>query len=655
MSGREVAPYGAWRSPISAERVAEGGVRLSEPFVEGDTVTWREARPAEGGRAVVVRADPWTPPTDLTPASFNVRNKVHEYGGGHYAVRAATTFFANFADQRLYRQEPDADPVAITPAPAIRGGDRYADMSVSPDGRLVACVRERHEGEGLPANELVVLPADGSEAPRVVASGRDFYACPRFAPDATRLLWLEWDFPQMPWDGTELRVATFRADERLGEPRPVAGGPTESVFQPAWGPDGRIHFVSDRTGWWNLYREEADGSQANLTPAEAEFGVPSWEFRYSTYAVLADGRIVCAWRRDGVHHLGMLDPETLELIELDLPYSCFEPPYVDADGSRVALIASSPTDPPQVVTLDVATRAVDVLRVSEDVGIDPTYLSTPEPIRFPTEGGVAFAYHYPPTNPDFAGPEGARPPLIVRAHGGPTSETTPELDLETQYFTSRGFAVVDVNYGGSTGYGRRFRERLYGRWGVVDVVDCIGAADALVERGVADPDRLVITGGSAGGWTTLCALTFHDTFACGTSYYGVADLEPFATFTHKFELKYTDLLVGPWPEAADLWRARSPARHADLLARPVLLLQGLEDEVVPPSQAEIMVRALERKGIPHAYLAFEGEQHGFRKAETVVRCLQAELSFYGQILGFEPADDLPPLEIVNLPRQAPRA
>jgi dipeptidyl aminopeptidase/acylaminoacyl peptidase len=649
-----VAPYGSWRSPISAERVAVGALRLSQVSVRGDTVTWHEARPAEGGRAALVRADPWTSPVDLIPDGFNVRTKVHEYGGGDHTVHGGSVIFANFADQRLYRLDPGADPVAITPTPAIPGGDRFADMRVSPDGRLVVCVRERHTGEGLPDNELVMVPADGETAPWVVATGRDFYACPRFAPDGSRLVWLEWDFPRMPWDGTEMMVAELEPDGSLGPAHAVAGGANESVFQPAWGPDGRLHFVSDRTGWWNLYRAEEDGAQTNLTPMSAEFGVPLWELGYSTYAFLDDGRIVCSWRGEGVHHLGMLDPETSELLELDLPFTCFEP-SIDASGTRVAFVGSSPTEPAQVVTLDVATRAVDVLRVSEELGLDAAGLSVPEPIAFPTEGGTAYAYHYPPANPDFGGPAGSSPPLIVRSHGGPTGETTPGLDLEIQYFTSRGFAVVDVNYGGSTGYGRAFRERLYGRWGVVDVIDCINAARYLVDRGLADPDRLVVTGGSAGGWTTLCALTFHDAFACGTSYYGVADLEPFATFTHKFELRYTDTLVGPWPEAADLWRARSPARHADLLSRPVLLLQGLEDEVVPPSQAEIMVRALERKGIPHAYLAFEGEQHGFRGAETIVRCLQAELAFYGRILGFEPADELPPLEIRHLPDRQPRA
>ncbi|HEU4353977.1 MAG TPA: S9 family peptidase, partial [Actinomycetota bacterium] len=629
-------------------RIAEAGVRLAQPWVQGDVVSWLELRPNEGGRTVLCRADPWGSAEDVTPPGSDVRDKVHEYGGAPYALHEGTVVFANFADQRLYRLSSGSSPQPITPAPPEAGAYRYADMRVSPDGRLVVCVRERHAGEELAVNELVMLPLDGSTEPWAIASGRDFYAAPRFSPDGARLAWLEWDMPRMPWDGTELMLADV-ADGRLGPARLVAGGPAESVFQPEWSPDGVLHFVSDRTEWWNLYRQEADGSQRNLTPLEAEFGVPLWEFGYATYAFLSDGRIVCVYRRDGVHHLGMLDPATSELLDLDVPYTCFDPPFLHADGTRIGFIGSSPTEPPQVVTLDLATRAVDVLRVSEESGVDAAYLSVPEPIAFPTSDGLAYAYHYPPTNPDVAAPKGELPPLIVKSHGGPTGEAIPELDLEIQYFTSRGFAVVDVNYGGSTGYGRPYRERLYGRWGIVDVADCIGAARWLCEQGKADPDRLVVTGGSAGGYTTLCALTFHDVFACGTSYFGVADLEPFAASTHKFELKYMDLLVGPLPETAEIWRERSPVRHAERLSRPLLLLQGLEDEVVPPSQAEIMVEALEAKRIPYAYLAFDGEQHGFRKAETIVRAIEAELTFYGRILGFEPADDLPPLQIHHLP------
>ena len=648
MSEPTVAPFGTWSSPIDAAMVAGEAVFLSETVVRGDGVFWLEGRPAEAGRCVLMRADPWSPPQDVTPPGSSVRNRVHEYGGGSYAVHGTSTvFFVNDEDQRVYRQELDGDPVAVTPEPPAHRSHRYADLRVSPEGRFVACVRERHEADGI-VNEIVIFPSDGSAEPRVAAGGRDFAACPRFAPDGMRLAWIEWDMPNMPWDGTELKVAPFGEEGQLGEARVVAGGADESVVEPSWSPDGVLHFVSDRSEWWNLYREEPDGSHANLTPMAAEFAVPMWEFGYSTYAFLGDGRIACLYRLEGVHHLSMLDPQTSELIDLDLPHACFEPPYLSADGTRLAFVAGGPTTPPQVVSLDFVTRAVDVLRESEHLRVDEGYVSVPEPIAFPAEGGTAYAFYYPPRNPGFVAPEGERPPLLVHCHGGPTSEVTPEFDLSKQYFTSRGFALVDVNYGGSTGYGRPFRDRLKGRWGVVDVLDSIAAARYLVEQGMADPDRLIITGGSAGGWTTLCALTFHDTFATGASYYGVSDLEPFATSTHKFELKYTDTLVGPWPEAAELWRSRSPMRHADLMDRPVLILQGLEDEVVPPSQAEIVVEALEAKGTPYAYLAFEGEQHGFRKAETIARCLEAELAFYGLVLGFEPAGDLAPLDVRNL-------
>jgi dipeptidyl aminopeptidase/acylaminoacyl peptidase len=618
--------------------------------LDDDAAWWLELRPHEGGRTVLVRSDGFGEPIDVTPAGFDVRTLVHEYGGGAFAVSGGVAFFSNFEDQRLYRQELGGEPAAITPEPPAPRSLRYADMDVSADGRWIACVRERHGIERLALNEVVVLPADGSGEPRIVASGSDFFGFPRFSPDGRALAWVRWDMPRMPWDGTELLVAPVQ-DGELGDAEVVAGGAAESIFQPAWSPDGVLHFVSDRTGWWNLHRLEGNGAATNLTPSAAEFGVPAWEFAYSSYAFLDDGRVVCAYRRSGEHHLAMLDPTTSELIDVDVPYACFSPPYLAAAGSRIAFIGAGPRTSREIVLLDFTSRSVEVLRAGEKLGVDDALVSVAEPIEFPTEDGrTAYAYYYPPRNPGFAAPPGERPPLVVRAHGGPTSETTPDLKPYVQFFTTRGFAFVDVNYGGSTGYGREFRERLYGTWGVVDVRDCISAANHLAATGRADPDRMVVTGGSAGGYVVLASMAFHPrAFAAGASFFGVADLEPFAEDTHKFELKYIDNLVGPWPEAAELWRERSPVNRASAIERPLLLLQGLEDVVVPPSQAEIMVAALEANRVPYAYLAFEGEQHGFRRAENIVRSFQAELEFYGRILGFEPADALPPLDIRNLP------
>lgn len=642
-----VSPYGSWPSPITPSMVATAGIELHEPWAARDAAYWLEGRPAEHGRNVLVRAEPYGSPVDLTPEGFDVRTRVHEYGGGSYLVHDGTVFFSNFFDQRLYRQELGAFPVPITPEPPVQASVRYADGRVTSDGRRIVCVRERHGPDGV-VNELVSLPADGSAEPRVVASGADFFAAPRIAPDGGRLAWLRWDHPQMPWDGTELWVGTLDEEGLVGGAAMVAGGQRESIFQPDWSPDGVLHFVSDGTGWWNLYR--LDGDQGtNLTPRSAEFGVPMWELGYSTYAFLGDGRIACAYRTGGVHHLAVLDPATRELVDLDLPYTCYDPPAVRASGSRVLFVGGGPAIPDQIVSLDFVTREVDVLRVGREVAVDPAYLSAPEAIEFATEGGrTAFAYFYPPTNPDHTAPPGERPPLIVRSHGGPTGEATPLLSLARQFFTSRGFAYVDVNYGGSTGYGREFRERLNGEWGVVDVQDCVNAARYLVERGDADPDRLIIHGGSAGGYTTICALSWTDVFAAGASYFGIADLEPFATSTHKFELRYTDTLVGPWPEAREKWRERSPIHSFDRISCPVIILQGLEDEVVPPQQAELMVQALREKGLPYAYLAYEGEQHGFRMAETIQRSLEAELYFYSAVLGFELGDEIRPVEIANL-------
>ena len=652
MNERTVAPFGTWRSPIDATMLVEGGIRLGEVWIEDDAVYWLEGRPSEGGRSVLVRGGAGVTPSDLTPAGFNARTKVHEYGGGSFAVHRGVVWSSNFEDQRLYRQDPGGDPIAVTPETG--GRHRYADGRVTPDGSLLICVRERHENDGV-VNELVVLPTDGSADPRPIVDGRDFFSTPRISPDGTRLAWLAWDLPWLPWDGSELWVGDLDGSGAVPDPRLVAGRlAEESIFQPEWSADGVLHFVSDRTGWWNLYRE-IDGDVHALCPKEAEFGWPQWVFGLSSYAFLGDGRIACVWDHDGAQHVSVLDPRTGELLDLDLPHDAIAFPYVAAQGDRIAFIGANATTPPQVVLLDFLARSVEVLKESEEVSFDTASMSLPQAIEFPTESGLtAFAFFYPPSNAAFEGPDDERPPLIVMSHGGPTSAVCGELDMGTQYWTTRGFAVVDVNYGGSTGYGRGYRERLNGNWGVVDTMDCINAARFLAANGDVDGERLMIRGGSAGGYTTLCALTFHDDFTAGASYFGISDLEPFAKpgGTHKFESRYEHTLVGPYPEAAELYRARSPVHFVDMIGCPMILLQGAEDEVVPPAQSEVMVEALKAKGLPYSYLLFPGEQHGFRRAENIVRSLEAELSFYAQILGFEPGDPIEPVAIENLPPRA---
>lgn len=644
----EALPFGTWRSSISAEMVSAGAVSLMQPHLHGGVAYWLEGRPAEGGRSVLVRADAFSEPTDVTPPGFNVRTTVHEYGGGAYLLHDGTVYFSNFADQRMYRHDAGGDPVPITPDTG--GHDRYADGRVTPDGRSLVCVRERHPDPDDPAgvvNELVMLAPDGSSEPRTIRSGRDFYSTPRIAPDGSRLSWLEWDLPWMPWDGCELVVGELAGDGSLSGVRRVAGlVGEESIFQPTWSPDGELHFASDRTGWWNL-SVERDGDVQELHPADAEFGWPQWVFGMTAYGFLSDGRIACLWERDGLQHLAILDPLSGELIDLDVPYTAMAP-RLDVEGDRVVFVGGGPATPDEIVVLDVTARSIDVLRSSSSL-VDEAAISIPRQIEFPTEGGLtAFAHFYPPHAPGTVGPEGERPPVIVMSHGGPTAEATPRCSLETQFWTSRGFAIVDVNYGGSTGFGRAYRQRLQGTWGIVDTADCINAAAWLASQGEVDGDRVLIRGGSAGGYTTLCALTMHEGFAAGTSYFGLADLESFVSGgTHKFESGYLLSLVGPYPQEAERYRARSPIHATDGISCPMLLLQGDQDRVVPPHQSEIMVEALRRKGLPYAYVLFEGEQHGFRKAESTRIALEAELSFYAQVLGFA-RDDVPLLPIENL-------
>ena len=646
------APYGAWSSPIEAADVARAGRRLGYPQIAEDgAVWWAEGRPSEDGRVGLMRQAPGGEQEEATPAETNVRTRVHEYGGGSWClVGAEEVVFADFADQRLYRLRLGSEPEAITSEPGEPAALRYADMRPSPDGLTIVCVRESH-GEGEAVNEIVSLPIDGSAAPEVLASGRGFYSFPRISPDGNWLAWTCWDHPNMPWDGTELWVAPL-ADP--GQEQLVAGGAEESVFQPEWGPDGQLHFASDRDGWWNLYRAREPGAELSgeegtlvqLTEEKADLGHPQWLFGGATYVFLESGAIVCVRCEQGTEQLFLLEPEGWEPADLGLPYTSFGFPALSSRGSKVAFAAASPESEPVIVLYHVADCEAEIVRHSSDEPVDPAYVSRPRPIEFATgEGETAHGFYYPPANPEFEAPAGELPPLIVESHGGPTSHATPALDREYLYWTSRGFGVVDVNYRGSSGYGREYRNELRGGWGVVDTEDCVKAALHLAELGEVDRARLVIRGGSAGGYATLCALTFYDDFAAGASYYGVADLGALARDTHKFESRYLDRLVGPYPERADLYRERSPIEHVEQLQVPVILFQGLEDAVVPPNQAEQMVAALSRNGVPHAYLPFEGEQHGFRRAETNIRCLEAELYFYGRIMGFEPAGDPEPVEI----------
>ena len=533
MSSTE-ASYGSWRSPIGGDAVArDRGWTYSLVTVSGDAVHWSESRPLEGGRDAIVAWRPGAAPADAIPADRNARTRVHEYGGGAFTVDDGTVFFCDYESQRIHRMD-GAAPRPITPQPPTPFGLRYADLRITPDGAWLLCVRER-DGDPEHVNELVALPADGSAEPHVIAAGHDFYAAPRVSPDGRRLAWLTWDHPRMPWEGTELWVAELGPEATLSGERLVAGGAAEAIVQPEWSPDGVLHYCSDRTDWWNLYRGE-EGEP--LTALEAEIGGPMWVFGESWYAFLPDGRVVCVYTRDGHDHLAIVErPGELRTVELELTRIA----DLTTDGRRALFVGASPTRSPAVVAADLETGAVEVLSAGEEEDVEEAYVSVPRALEYPTTAGrTAHALFYPPYNPDFTAPEGERPPLVVRVHGGPTAHVTARLSPEIQYFTSRGFAVVDVNYGGSTGYGRAYRERLRGQWGIVDTDDSIAAARWLADRGEVDGARMAISGGSAGGWTVLCALAFHDVFAAGADYFGVSDLSGFVDETHKFESRYND-------------------------------------------------------------------------------------------------------------------
>ena len=654
MTQPTLAPYGAWKSPITSDLIVAGAVGLGGITVDGADLCWIESRPAERGRSVLVRRAADGRPVDVAPPPFNVRTRVHEYGGGEYLAAGGEIFFVNFADQRVYRlaSETGAAPQPLTPELPLR----YADFALDRGRNRLICIREDHrDPAGAAINTIVALslaepvplPAKtGEDAGRVLVAGNDFYASPRLSPDGTRLAWLTWQHPNMPWDGSELWVGELDATGEVAHARRVAGSPEESIFQPEWSPAGVLHFVSDRTGWWNLYRWQ-DGRAEPLAELEAEFGLPQWVFGMSTYAFESAERIVCAYTQAGAWRLALLNTVTRTLTPVETPYT--EISGVRATPGRAFFLGGSPTEPISLIALELATGRCTVLRRANDAAVDAGYLSRPRTIEFPTAGGLtAFGHFYPPCNRDYAAPAGDKPPLLVLSHGGPTGNASTTLRLGIHYWTSRGFAVLDVNYGGSTGYGRAYRARLNGGWGVVDVDDCVNGAAYLVDRGEVDGARLAIRGGSAGGYTTLCALTFRDAFRAGASHFGIGDLEALAQDTHKFESRYLDRMVGPYPERRDLYVARSPIHFTERLACPVIFFQGLDDRVVPPNQSEAMFQAVRAKGLPTAYVTFEGEGHGFRRAENIQRALDAELYFYARVFGFALADPVEPVKIENL-------
>ncbi|HEY9874805.1 MAG TPA: S9 family peptidase [Candidatus Obscuribacterales bacterium] len=643
MTQPQLAPYGSWKSPITSDLIVSETIGLGPVNLDGEDIYWIEMRPKEGGRNVLVRRTKDGQTSDITPSPFNVRTRVHEYGGGSFIVVNGTIYFSNFADQRLYRQTPDSEPQPLTPKTEFR----YADSVIDQERDRIICVREDHTGgTHEPANTLVSINLKNGEDVQILAKGADFYSSPRLSPDKSRLAWLTWNHPNLPWDGTELWVAEFKSDGSLNEPQRVAGGVDESIFQPEWSPDGVLYFVSDRTGWWNLYRWR-DGSIEPLCEMEAEFGLPQWVLGMSTYGFESAERLICTYTQNGLWYLASLDTATKQLQPIETHYT--EISSLKTAAGRVVFSGASPTESTSIVEIDLSTGQTQVLRRSSEMKIDAGYISIPQSIEFPTENGLtAYAFFYPPQNRDYYAPDGEKPPVLVKSHGGPTAATSTQMNLRIQYWTSRGFAFLDVNYGGSTGYGRKYHQRLDGQWGIVDVDDCVNGARYLAERGLVDGNRMAIAGGSAGGYTTLCALTFRDVFKAGASYYGVSDLEALAKDTHKFEARYLDRLIGRYPERQDIYKERSPIHFTDKLSCPVIFFQGLEDKVVPPNQAEMMVEALKAKGLPVAYVPFEGEQHGFRRAENIKRAIDGEFYFYSRVFGFELAEPLEAVAIDNL-------
>lgn len=655
MSAVEKKPYGSWVSPLAASQIAAGVIKVGQPQWDGDDLYWLEGRPLEGGRNVIVRRSAAGKIEDMIHAPFNARTRVHEYGGGDFLVADGTIYFSNFADQQIYVCRAGSLPTYLA------GSDRtrFADYNFDRKRKLLFCVMETHgETEHDVKNSIVSINEKGEITP--VAEGCDFYASPRVSPDGRFLCYMQWNHPNMPWDECELQLCELNSEGRVSAVERIAGGKELSVSSPQWGADGTLFFVNEETGFWNLYKIDAEyltGSPTKDLYSKAvpvlsesrEHGLPAWVFGMSTYAPLKDGNVLLAANDRGTWELLLLEKDGAgghKPLRIKAPYTSFG--YVKAGNKQASMCAGSPETFNALVSFDLKEHTFNVERNTTEMQVEKKYISKPQTIEFETAGGkTAFAFFYPPKNEDFEAPKGELPPLIVFSHGGPTGQTSNDLRLSVQYWTSRGFAIVDVNYGGSTGFGREYRERLKRNWGIVDMQDCENAARYLANKGLVDRERMAIAGGSAGGYTTLCALTFGEIFRAGASHFGVSDLEALALDTHKFESRYLDRLVGDYPAEKDIYTQRSPIHHTDKLSCPIIFLQGTEDKVVPPSQSEAMVKALEEKKLPVAYVLFEGEQHGFRQAKNIARALEAELYFYSRVFDFELGNPVEPVEIIN--------
>ena len=645
MPSPATALHGTWSSPVSATAAAEGSVRFSEPRFDGDTLYWLEMRPTERGRTVLMCLDRDGVTREVTPPGFSVRSRVHEYGGGAYAVHAGTVYFVNAEDQNIYCIESGAAPEPLLDKSA-RPEYRFADLVIDRHHHRLLCVCEEHSGAGEPENYLAAVDIRGGIRPRVLVSGSSFYSSPRPSPDGTSLSWISWEHPFMPWDETRLSVAAVSEDGTVGSKQLVAGKARESIMEPSWSPDGVLYWCSDTTGWWNLYRRGPFAPE-NLCAQEAEFGRPPWTFGNRSYVFLSSDDLLCSVCSNGRWDLRRMHIDSGATETYALPFT--EISGLTVSGQNAAFVGASPAELPSVVLLDIKTGEYSNIRRAGGFALSSEYISVPETFEFPAEGTLGHGFYYPPRNPEFQPPAGAIPPLLVRAHGGPTGAATATFSLSTQYWTTRGFAVLDVNYGGSTGYGKKYRERLDGNWGVIDTSDVIAAARSAVGLQLADPERIAITGGSAGGLTVLTALGQSEIFRAGASYYGVSDLVRIQEVPHKFESHYNFGLVGPFPEMRELYVQRSPVHHVDRIAGGVIFFQGADDPIVPPDQSRRMFEALRAAGRPAAYLEFSGEQHGFRQSQNIARALEAEFYFYSRIFGFTPADPIDPISLENLP------